>query len=212
MVPDGGGPRERRFTGWCRLQSECRSPQVTWRSKKSLESSGQVIDYRAQVPDGLWTHPTEPSEPWRPRPLSLIDEFSIHHTTSPNGEWTEQQERDHVYSIYLQHKAPGRFAPDWKAPGIGYWYLIFPSGNTYWVGDLETQRAAVGGHNHHIVAAALVGLFSVEYPTDQAIEAAHNLRLYLQDLLSKTLNRNPHSFWNATSCPGATHPAWIERI
>ena len=107
----------------------------------------------------------------------------------------------------------GTFEPGWSAPGIGYWYLVYPSGRIHWCGSLETQRASVLGENDHIVGVALVGDFTLQDPTDKAIESAHLLRTNVLEIeLGKSLIVHPHRFHTATSCPGATYLSWIDRI
>ena len=170
------------------------------------------MDARGAFPDGMWEHPELPREAWERRPLSAIDELSIHHTVSPNREWMEEEELGHVGGIYAQHRAAGRFTPGdrrWTAPGIGYWYLAFPSGRVYQVGDLETQRAAVEGQNNHIVAVALVGDFTEQQPTGAALEAVRRLHTVLEAELGRTLAVRPHRYYGGTACPGATWQAWL---
>ena len=106
-----------------------------------------------------------------------------------------------------------RFDQGWSAPGIGYWYLVFPSGRIYQVGSLETQRASVSGENDHIVAVALVGNYTNQYPTDQAIQTIRKLKEeVLLPLLGIELPVKPHRFYGGTACPGNTYQEWISRI
>lgn len=159
----------------------------------------------------MWTHPTEKPEPWKWRPVSWIDEFSIHHTVSPNREWTFEEEQEHVHAIYASHRAPGRFTPEdrrWSAPGIGYNWLAFPSGRIYYVGDVNTVRAAVGGQNHHIVACALVGDFTTEHPTGMQLDAVRALRENEWGELTK----RPHRHYGGSACPGNSWEAWFSAV
>jgi hypothetical protein len=149
---------------------------------------------------------------WPQRSLTAIDELSIHHTVSPNREWSTFEEIDHVDNIYAQHRAGGRFAPNYSAPGIGYWFLCFPSGRVYQVGALADQRAAVAGQNNHIIAVALVGDFTEQQPTGAALEAARRLRAALEEELGRTLVVRPHRYYGGTACPGATWQAWISLL
>lgn len=162
----------------------------------------------------MWVHPTEPSVPWIPRPLSQVDEFSIHHSVSENREWSEEEEQEHIFSIYAQHRAVGRFAPQWSAPGIGYNWLGFPSGRVYYVGAVNVERAAVANQNQHIVACCLVGNFTEQHPTDAVLQA---VRLLHDNAWPETTVR-PHRFYNRpgwsgnTACPGNTYAQWIGAI
>ena len=107
----------------------------------------------------------------------------------------------------------GFFEAGWSAPGIGYWYLVFPSGTVYQVGSLEVQRASVSGENDHIIGVALVGDFTEITPTDAALEAIHALRVaVVEPLLGRILPVQPHRFHTQTSCPGNTYLSWIGRV
>lgn len=103
---------------------------------------------------------------------------------------------------------PGRFEPLWSAPGIGYNWLAFPSGRIYYVGDVETQRAAVKDQNHHIVACALVGNFTEVYPTGSQLDAVRSFRLENWGELTV----RPHRYYGGTVCPGDTFEAWIDQV
>ena len=112
-------------------------------------------------------------------------------------------------SIYAQHRRIGRFAANYEAPGIGYWFLCFPSGRLYQVGSLIDQRAAVAGQNNHIVAVAFAGDFTEQQPTGAALEAVRWLRSQIEAELGRVLFVRPHRFYGGTVCPGATWAAWI---
>lgn len=127
---------------------------------------------------------------------------------SPNKEWTQDEEQEHAKQIYAQHRAPGRFAPLWSAPGIGYNWLAFPSGRIYYVGDVNTQRAAVANQNHHIVACCLVGDFTEIVPTDAQLEAVN----WLYESEWSHMMVRPHRFYGGTACPGNTYQQWIGAI
>ncbi len=142
------------------------------------------------------------TRPWRQRALSRIDELSIHHTVSPNREWTKEEEYSHLQFIYDGHTTLGRFKEGWTAPGIGYWFLAFPSGRVYQVGSLTDQRASVGWQNHHIVGVALVGSYESETPSALLLESVKQLRLIIESELGRTLAVRPHSHWSQTACPG----------
>lgn len=132
----------------------------------------------------------------------------MHHSVSENREWTEGEEQDHVTAIYAGHRKPGRFVPQWSAPGIGYNWLAFPSGRIYYVGDVLTVRVAVSNENQHIVACCLVGDFTTVIPTEAQLDAVR--ALYLEDWDGLTVR--PHRFYGGTACPGNTFNQWIGAI
>jgi N-acetylmuramoyl-L-alanine amidase-like protein len=143
------------------------------------------------------------------RTLDAIDVFTVHHTVSPNREWSEAEELVHVKQIYAGHMAEGHFTAGWSAPGIGYNWLCFPSGRIYYVGSINTVRAAVANENDHTVAAALVGTFTDENPTDEVLIAVKYLKENVEETLGRSLVVRPHRFYGGTACPGNTYAEWI---
>lgn len=127
---------------------------------------------------------------------------------SENREWTEAEEILHVKQIYANHTAEGRFTPGWSAPGIGYNWLAFASGRIYYVGSVNTVRAAVANQNDHIVACAFVGNFTDVTPTDACLAAVRALRE--AEWADKAVR--PHRHYGGTACPGATCHQWIHLL
>lgn len=165
------------------------------------------------MPDGHWLkNGVGQGYGWDSRLLDAIDVFTVHHTVSANRDWSETEEQLHVKQIYGQHIAEGRFTPGWSAPGIGYNWLAFPSGRIYYVGSIETVRAAVANENDHIVAAAIVGTFTDIRPTEAVTEAVARLKTQVDATLGRKIVTRPHRFYGSTQCPGNTYLSWIFRI
>lgn len=105
--------------------------------------------------------------------------------------------------IALLHKARG-----WG--GIGYHFVITKDGHVYYVGDVGTARANVGGLNEKVIGILLVGDFTRHLPSDEQILSAHDLCKFFLDQTPVWPNLTTweevmvgHKELNATACPGA---------
>lgn len=97
-----------------------------------------------------------------------IKYFAIHHsvtkqTAKNDGNWKAEAE-----TIAKLHIARG-----WA--GVGYRFIICSDGTVAYVGDLGRGGSAVGGNNHQIFSACLIGDFTKELPTAAQVHSAHLL-------------------------------------
>lgn len=95
-----------------------------------------------------------------------IKYLAFHHsvtkqTAKNDGNWKAEAE-----NIAKLHLARG-----WD--GVGYRLIICSDGTVAYVGDLSHGGSAVGGNNHQIFSACLVGDFTKELPTAAQVHSAH---------------------------------------
>lgn len=130
-------------------------------------------------------------------PLGSVIGIALHHTvTTISPAATPAQEEAHARAIDRYHVDQG-----WG--GIGYHYLVFPSGRAYRVG--WGQRAHVAHRNHELVGIAWVGNLSERVPSDIEIAGAKEAILDAWKRVG-TVPLKGHREWAvegwATSCPG----------
>jgi len=159
----------------------------------------EVYDARKELADdvflGCYVYPQ------RPVPISVV---SIHHWGNPTYPTpTMEAEFEELMKCYTYHRRYHRWV------GIGYHLVVFPSGNTYLVGDLETQRAAVGGQNHNMVGVCLYGNFEFDHPVVPQLIALNEL-LQALNWEYDIVDIRPHRAWGNSACPGATFDWWFE--
>lgn len=130
---------------------------------------------------------------------STTDMIVIHHTAS--GDMS-------AADIHREHIALG-----WS--GIGYHYLVHPSGEI----ERGRPRQMIGSHaegeNWHTIGIALTGNFENEQPTAAQIEAVSNLLSDLCSIYSLTPTRDTvvgHRDVNATACPGRNLYAILQTL
>lgn len=117
-------------------------------------------------------------------------------------ERTKAQEYQAIAAVYRYH------TQHHKWPGIGYWYMVFESGNIYQTGSLTDQRASVSKQNHHIVGVAMVGNFNKKAPNQRHIAAVRYLKGVVEGEVEHKLSSSPHRAYVNTQCPGDTWPSW----
>ncbi len=128
----------------------------------SIQSLGsKFVDYRKDIPGEsfLWGPVINANE---------IQYFAFHHsvtsqTAKNDGNW--KAECDKIANLHL--------ARGWA--GVGYRFIICSNGVVAYVGDLSRGGSAVGGNNHIIFSACLVGDFTKELPTASQVHSAHLL-------------------------------------
>ncbi len=97
-------------------------------------------------------------------PLGNVLGIALHHTvTTISPLASEAEEEAHARAIDSYHAGK-------KWGGIGYHYLVFPSGRAYRVG--WGQRAHVANRNHELIGIAWVGDLSARVPGEIEIAAA----------------------------------------
>lgn len=105
-------------------------------------------------------HVTEPDGWADLKPIGI----AIHHTvTRMDADASEKEERLHLEAIDNYH-----VSLDYG--GLGYHFVVFPSGRGYRTGNPRRARAHVAKRNHELQGIALVGDFTSESPTTLALQ------------------------------------------
>lgn len=141
-----------------------------------------VVDVRQQLR-------RDPSQHYPTRPLSDIRYLVIHHTGAPAHVGPEQIAVEHVETN------------GW--PGMGYHYVVDPSGAIYFTQDLTTVSFHARQFNPVSVGVALLGDLSSALPSASQLDASADLlaRL-LQDLGLPPDAIRGHREMVPTPCPG----------
>lgn len=133
-----------------------------------------------------------------PGDLSLV---LIHHTAGPDlpPDATEQREKDVVRGIEKQHVE----ANGWQ--GIGYNWLIFPSGRVYEGRGWRRQGAHCPGKNSVSVGVSFVMNSELHEPTPKAIQACKELIAMgiMANHIKVGFEVKGHRDFDDTKCPGA---------
>jgi N-acetylmuramoyl-L-alanine amidase len=124
----------------------------------------------------------------------------IHHTAGPDipEDATEQRERDAVRGIERHHVEGNKWA------GIGYNWLIFPSGRVYEGRGWRRRGAHCASKNSVSVGVAFVANTDVTEPTEKAIRACKDLLAFgvLGGHLKVGHEVKGHRDFDSTKCPG----------
>lgn len=173
------------------------APPVTKEGVAVKIGNLEVDDLRAKLPD----------EPGKMLPVAFTakDFISIHHTATPRTATPK--------AIYEHHKRQG-----WG--GIGYNFLIRFDGHVYYVGECNTERAAVGQieeGNSRGLHVAFIDDLSKQPPADAALASCKALVANLQHAYGWWLPVAPHRLFNSgskwdTVCPGAQWREWWPSI
>ena len=118
-------------------------------------------DYRDPIPGDSYN--------WGP----VINEndikyFALHHSVTSQTAKNDKNWKAECDKIAQLHLNRG-----WA--GVGYRFIICSDGTVAYVGDLSHGGSAVGGNNHIIFSACLVGDFTKELPTAMQVHSAHLL-------------------------------------
>ena len=145
-------------------------------SLKISELGDKFQDYRDPIPGDSYN--------WGPviTPTN-IKYFAIHHsvtkqTAKTDGNW--KAECDQVANLHLNR--------GWD--GVGYRFIICSDGTVAYVGDLSHGGSAVGGNNHIIFSACLIGDFTKELPTASQVHSAHVLAKFFLTQMPQYPNLN----------------------
>lgn len=126
-------------------------------------------DYRQGIPGDSYN--------WGPViDASKVKYFAFHHsvtaqTAKNDGNW--KAECDKIANLHL--------GQGWG--GVGYRFIIASDGTVAYVGDLSHGGSAVGGNNHIIFSACLVGDFTRELPTAAQVHSAYLLQKFFREEL-----------------------------
>lgn len=153
--------------------------------------------YRNVPPSKLYIEDTLPEteEGYPNRPLSQIDTITIHHSVGWVAGWTLEDNAINIANYHVNTKG-------W--PGIGYHYMIDPSGEIASVNHPETKSNHVAYQNHRAVGICYGGDFRYVAPTQAAIYAGQALVSELKNGLPNQLAIRPHKRMEdaSTACPG----------
>lgn len=134
----------------------------------------------------------------------------IHHTAGPDvsEDATEQREKDVVRGIERQHVEGNHWA------GIGYNWLIFPSGRIYEGRGWRRRGAHCPGKNAISVGVAFVLNAETSEPTKKAIQACKDLLAMglLGNHLVHGFEIKGHRDYDDTKCPGAKLYARLKEL
>lgn len=135
------------------------------------------------------------------RATTDVEFVAIHHSAGP-----DTQTPDDLAAFHVNTRGWG---------GIGYHFVIDPSGLVHYVGDIGTARANVQDKNEKVIGVCLIGDFTKDLPTDFQIIAAHELcKFLLFDLagvfpnLKQWDSLKGHQDLQSTACPGTS---WNEK-
>jgi N-acetylmuramoyl-L-alanine amidase len=135
-------------------------------------------------------------------PVSLV---VVHHTAGPDlgPAASEQREVEVVRRIEEQHGAPKPKGNGWA--GIGYNWLVFPSGRVYEGRGWRREGAHTPGKNKESVGVAFVMDAEATEPTAEAMQACQDLLAFgvLGNHIAPGFEVRGHRDFTATKCPGA---------
>lgn len=121
-------------------------------------------------------------------------------------ELTQEEEESVILIVDTYHESRG-------FGGIGYSFVVFPSGRVYEFGPLTQQRAGVGGHNHHVVSWCIAGDFTHYPPRSSSLMAGVAIGRHIHIVLGLTeMPVKGHRHWSNTSCPGDTWQDWVPEL
>ncbi len=157
----------------------------------------EVLDLRSSLPD-------EPGK-MQPVPFTEKDFISIHHTATSSIATPK--------SIYDYHKGLG-----WG--GIGYNFLVTQTGTIYYVGECNTERAAIGQisqGNRRGIHIAMIIHTDQEAPSEAMLASVKTLVANLQHAYGWFMPVVPHRLFNSSSrwnsaCPGDGWRTWWKQI
>lgn len=137
---------------------------------------------------------------YRSRPRSAIRYVVIHHVGGGvNRDYTARE----IARYHLDTKG-------W--PGIGYHFLVHPSGQVDQVNRLEILSYHCRRLNEESVGVCLAGDFTEATPTLSQIASVGRLLGGLQAQLGRELIVLGHGDVPSTSCPGATFESWRQLV
>ena len=165
-----------------------------WEFSDSISTEPAITDIVNDLPK----HATKR---YGTRKLTDITTLTIHHTVG----WATGDDMNAITAIANFHVN----TRGW--PGIGYHYVIPPSGVIYQTNYDETWSYHVGlPGNGYALGVALGGDFTNSPPTEQQLDAAKSLITYkhhtliIEDVTPHRLMENA-----ATACPGNTWEDWF---
>ncbi len=133
--------------------------------------------------------PVHVEKTYKKRSISKIDTIVIHHTAG--------SEKDTPKAIAKYHIDVN----DWA--GIGYHYLIEPSGRFFQTNELETISYHTKSYNTRGVGISLIGNYSLKKPYDKQLIALRHLINLLEKITEKKLKVRGHrELTGTTECPG----------
>lgn len=136
--------------------------------------------------------PVHPMKKFHRRPLTAIKRIVVHHTAAPVSQTPEEIARYHVE------------VKDW--PGIGYSYLISPTGIIYKCWPATMITACVEKGNTPSLCVCLIGDFTQAGPPSPQWTAAVRLVRWLKHIYPAEIfghREVPTSPPQSTACPGA---------
>jgi len=149
----------------------------------------RVRDLRGLLPE----HP-DPRIRFSARLAGWIEYLVIHHSAGPLMQTAAE-----IAAYHVGHNG-------WA--GIGYHFVVRPSGGIDYVGDVDTSRANVLGENHRVVGICLVGDFETMVEEGGGVLSVRQLRATgrlcaaLSSMWGRWVEMVPHRQLGATACPG----------
>ncbi|MEM9560517.1 MAG: peptidoglycan recognition family protein [Planctomycetota bacterium] len=144
----------------------------------------------------------------RANAMGGIDRITIHHDALPQpagGGWADVVRR--LESIRRGHVNNQKWAD------IGYHYAVDPAGRVWSCRPLELQGAHVRNRNEHNLGILVVGNFSSQMPTPQALDSLERLVGYEMRRFAVPVHRvRTHRELAQTACPGRHLQPRIERM
>jgi len=118
---------------------------------------------------------------------------------------------EQIEQVVLHHSATSSGSPEAFAryhtqergwPGIGYHFVVQPSGKIYQTNKLDTIAYHAAGQNTRSVGVCLTGNFDQQTVGDVQLASCVALLRYLNRLLDRDLLIAGHNAYSAKSCPG----------
>lgn len=141
-----------------------------------------------------------------PKFNGVVGKVYIHHTAGVYKGTTKDSEKATMQALEAQHRNQG-----WN--GVGYNYVIFPSGRVY-VGRGHVIGAHNDGENSTSYGICFAGNFETQEPTKDALRACVSLihKLQARGRLTRRPTIRGHRDSDATACPGKNLYAKVPHI
>ena len=121
------------------------------------------------------------------RSLEVVDQVVIHHSDTTSGS-------PEAYARYHVQKR------GW--PGIGYHFVVQPSGKIYQTNKLETISYHAKGQNTRSVGICMTGDFDKQVLSADQLTSCVELIRYLNRRFDRDLAIAGHNQFSEKSCPG----------
>lgn len=127
------------------------------------------------------------------RSLAGVDKVILHHSA---GSFQHDP-----YDIARWHTDPAPQGRGWA--GIGYHFVIMPTGEIYQTNWLDTLSYHTQNQNTVGVSICMIGNFDTQQPTAAALKSLKQTIYFIESKIGKKLPIHQHREYANKSCPGA---------